>query len=218
MWWTMWIESVRGLILVVAQLCNGSLGTAVVLTTLVVRLAFLPLAIRLARRSRHHQRILASIRPELEHLKDQHGHDPITYVRAVSDLHRQVGYRPIDPGSLLALALQWPLMLALYAAVRRGLGTRVRFLWIPDLARANAPLALGVAALAGVGALIMPIPEGAPPWFRFTAIVGPLFTLSVLLATSSTIGLSYGAGSLVSLAQAWMVRRDGRREAAAGTA
>jgi len=222
MFWTATVELVRSLILVIAQLCNGSLGAAVVLVSLGLRLSLLPLTIYLARRSREQQAILQSIAPELEQLRRRHGHDPVTHYQKTSALHRRVGYRPLDPASLLAAAVQWPLMMALFAAVRRGLGTRVSFLWIADLARPNVGLVAIVTALSGIGALATPAPAAAPSWMRAMAMVAPLATLLMLLPLSSTVALSYGTGSLVSIAQGWLLERDrrsprnGRRQSLAG--
>ena len=63
-------------------------------------------------------------------------------------LYQQHDIRLMRPSSLIGIAIQIPLLSGLLAAVRKGLGAKVRFLWIPDLARPEGTVLLGVTALS----------------------------------------------------------------------
>ena len=52
MFWSDVIDLLRALIFGVAHVCNGSVGVAVILVSFAIRLALLPLTLRLARRAR----------------------------------------------------------------------------------------------------------------------------------------------------------------------
>jgi YidC/Oxa1 family membrane protein insertase len=76
MFWTDVVDVLRAIIFGVAHVCNGSVGVAVILVSLAIRLALLPLTLRLARRAREHQRRLNELRPELERLQRRYANDP----------------------------------------------------------------------------------------------------------------------------------------------
>ena len=94
--------------------------------------------------------------------------------------------------------------------MRKGLGAKVRFLWVPDLARPESLLILGVTALTAWGASSTPPSPGqttTPTVFVVISVVG---TLAFLWSASSAVALSMGAGSLVTLLQNWLLARDAR--------
>ena len=96
----------------------------------------------------------------------------------------------------------------------KRLGAKVRFLWIPDLARPEATALLGVTALSAWVASSTPVAPGqttTPTVFVVAAVIG---TLVFLWSASSAVVLSMGAGSLVSLLQNWLLARDAKVQAA----
>jgi hypothetical protein len=103
-----------------------------------------------------------------------------------------------------------PLFAGLLAAVRGGFASKARFLWIADLARRDAVLALAVTALTGwiVARTPMSSNQSSPTLFVLVAVIG---TAVFLWTASSAAALSVGAGSLVSLLQNWILARDVRR-------
>src|SRR5687768_15316427 len=145
--WDGFVDLVRASIVAVAQLCGGSLGGGIVLVSAGVRLALLPLTLRLARRAREQQRRLVAIQPELEALRRRHADDPIAFLRESRALQEKHGIRLVTPGTLVAGAVQALLTGGIFSAVRDGLASKARFLWIADLARRDIALMLGVTAL-----------------------------------------------------------------------
>ena len=212
------VDLVRALVLSTASAC-GSLGTAVLLVSFGVRLALLPLSLRLARRARAHQERLAALRPELAGVAERWRQDPERQMRETLAVYRRHGLRPWDPAALLGAAVQWPPLVALFAALRDGVGARVSFLWIGDLGRANLLLTVAVTLLTAAGASLAVPAAGTPDAARAALALLPVLvaagTFLFLLGTSSTVALSMGAGSAVGLAQGWILRREARRGAAA---
>jgi membrane protein insertase Oxa1/YidC/SpoIIIJ len=96
----------------------------------------LPLTLRLAARARAHQAAMAALAPELERLRARYAKEPMKYWQEAAELMRRRGIRPADPATFVSLALQAPVLFALFSAVRRGVGDGIRFLWIRDLAKA----------------------------------------------------------------------------------
>jgi YidC/Oxa1 family membrane protein insertase len=208
--WDGFVELLRATIFSVAHLCGGSLGGGIFLVSAGVRLALLPLTLRLARHAREQQVRIAALRPQLEALQRHHAKDPHRLMTETRALYRAHDIRLFRPSSLVGLAIQLPLLSGLFAAVRKGLGAKVRFLWVPDLARPESLLILGVTALTAWGASSTPPSPGqttTPAAFVVIAVVG---TLAFLWSASSAVALSMSAGSLVSLLQNWLLARDAR--------
>ncbi len=124
MFWSDLVDLLRALIFGVAHVCNGSVGVAVILVSFTIRLALLPLTLRLARRAREHQRRLKELQPELERLQRRYAKDPATLWRETLRLYRRRGVKHVDSAGLLGgLAQASSLRGALLnAAPRTGIG------------------------------------------------------------------------------------------------
>ena len=212
MFWSDLVDLLRATILGVAQVCNGSVGAAVILVSFAIRLALLPLTLRLARRAREHQRRLSELQPELERVQRRYAKDPAALWRKTAAVYRRHGVKPVDGRGMLGGLAQAPLFIALYSALRRGLGEG-RFLWIPNTSLANSVLTVLVALLTGLSMLSSPSPESARNAQIVTAMLVTATTLWFLGSTSALFALSTGAGSLVGILQGWILRRDEHRRA-----
>lgn len=211
--WDAVIESIRSAMFLAGHVFNGSLGAGVLVVSLTLRLLLLPLTLRLAARARAHQAAMAALAPELERLRAQYAKEPLKYWQEAGDLMRRRGIRPADPAALVSMAFQAPVLFALFAAVRQGLGNGIRFLWIRDLARADVALALVVAALTGIAVATAPAGTQNPQQIQIMLALAVLGTAAFLWTTASTVALSVGAGAAVSLLQNWIVRRSATKAA-----
>lgn len=207
--WNAFVEVIRATIFAGSHLFNGSLGASILFVSAIVRLALLPLALRSARLAREQQARLAQLKPQLDRLQARHRTDPVRLMTETQALHAKHGISVIPRGSLIPNLVQMPLLGGLFAAVRGGLGVKVRFLWIVDLSRADVLLASIVAGLAGVASAIAPAPSAPGP--RAAALVVAAVTLAFLWSASSAVALSVGAGTAVSALQQWILRRESKR-------
>ena len=195
-----------------ASATGGSLGGAILLLTLGVRLALLPLNLAVARRARARRRLLEQLEPETRALQARLKDDPLALATALRELHRAKGVPGMGPLGIASLAVQAPLGAGLYAALQGGLGAGRRFLWIADLGRPDVALIGAVASLTGVAAALNP-DLGASG--RAVAIGIPMllaaFTLSHL---ASGLALSWAASNAVGILQVGLLRREQRRASA----
>jgi YidC/Oxa1 family membrane protein insertase len=212
--WSSLVELVRATIFAGSHALGGSLGASIVVVSALLRLALLPSMLRAARQARAQQMKLQELKPMLERLKRRYDSDPKRLFEATQQLYRKHGVQLLSGRGLLAAAIQLPLLGALFSAVRTGLGTRVRFLWITDLSRVDALLVVLVTGVAGIAASVAPPATGSPIGPRTLTAVVVGGTLLFLWSASSAVALSVGAGSVVSLLQNWMLRRDAKRETA----
>lgn len=212
--WTSFIELIRATIFAAAHVCGGSLGGGVVAVSTLVRLALLPLTLRMAREALARQRATLALRPELERLQKRFAKDPSRLLTETKALHGRHGIQLLDPRPLLGGLVQMPLLIGLYSAVRSGLGAGVRYLWIADLARPDRLLVVAVAGLSVVAMTAAPQPTPTQSVPTAALVLAGAFTFVALWTASSTIALSWGAGSLVSTLQGWLLRRELAHQAA----
>jgi len=210
--WAGFVELLRAAIFGAAHVCGGSLGGGILLVSAGVRLALLPLTLRLARRARDQQAKLATLLPELEALQRRYANDPLRVMRETRALQAKHGIRLLTPSGLVGMAIQLPVLGGLFAAVRTGLGARVRFLWVGDLARPDGALLLVATALTSWSISSAPSTPGQTTSQTPLLVVGVLATAAFLWTASSAVALSAGAGSLVSVLQNWLMSRDVRRD------
>ena len=206
--WAGFVELLRAGIFAAAHVCGGSLGGGIFLVSAGVRLALLPLTLRLARNARAQQAKLATLQPEIEALQRRFANDPTGLLRETRALHAKHGIRMLTPSGLLGMAIQFPVLGGLFAAVRTGLGAKVRFLWVSDLARPDGALLLIATALTAWGISSAPNTPGQTTNQTPILVVGVLLTAAFLWTASSAVALSAGAGSLVSVLQNWLLSRD----------
>ena len=209
--WNAFVELIRVTIFSAAHVCGASLGAGILAVSLALRLALMPLTLRIARQARAQAERLAALKPEIERLQRRYAKDPARLMRETQALYAANGIRFLTPTGLVGLLVQMPLLGGLFSAVRAGLGARVRFLWIGNLALPDALLIALVAALGAGSMLLAPRPQGAPASQTATMLlVGGGLTLFFLWSASSAVALSLGAGSVVSALQSWILAREVR--------
>lgn len=206
--WAAFVEVLRAAIFGAAHVCGGSLGGGILLVSAVVRIALLPLTLKLARRAREQQVKLAALKPELDALQRRYATDPRRMLQETRALHEKNGIKLLTPATFIGYAIQSPLLGGLFSAVRSGLGSKVRFLWIADLARPDVTLLLGVAALTAWGVSSSPTPSGQTAQQNVMMMVAVGFTMFFLWSASSAVALSWATGSGINLLQNWMLNRE----------
>ena len=210
MFWSELLDMLRALIFGVAHVCNGSVGVAVILVSFTIRLALLPLTLRLARRALEHQRRLRELQPEVERLRRRFAKDPARLLKETHAFYRRRGVKQLDPAVLAGSAVQIPVFTALYSVLRKGLGYGIRFFWIGDTSLPNLLLNVSVA---GMTAATVAAGGSADMSTTMRLMMGVLVggvTVWFLSSTSALFALSAGAGSVVGLLQGWLLRRDRR--------
>ncbi|MBF5043275.1 membrane protein insertase YidC [Aggregicoccus sp. 17bor-14] len=209
--WTDWVQWVTDAVLALSGLYGGSVGLAVVTLSFAVRLALLPLSLRLARRSREQRARLAALKPELEALQRRLKAEPERLAQETLALYRAHGVAPVDGRGLLALLAQAPVVGGLVSALSRGRLAAGPFLWMADLARPDVLLLALVACLSGAGAALNPdLPrEGRTLMVLLPAALSVLF----LWRASAALGLYWAASSGVGLLQSALLRRAPARSA-----
>src|SRR6266498_2006064 len=131
------------------QLFGGSLGCAIIVLSLGLRIALLPLTIKLARRAGRNQELLRSLQPEIEELKKRFAKQPERLWEEMRKLYRAHDYSPLDFPALAGTFAQLPIFAMVYGTITRAITGSQSFLWIRNLAAPDSLLALVVLGLTG---------------------------------------------------------------------
>lgn len=202
--WTQVVGAVHALLTLLAAASGGSVGLAIVSVSLALRLALLPLTIRVARRAEEQRRLLETLRPQLERLKRRYAKQPHVLSTETLALYREHGVRPLDGTAFTALLLQLPLMSALYSAIQRGLGVGQRFLWITDLAKPDVLLVIATGVLTFVASYFGPGKEARSA----ISVLSVVLTVAIMWRVSAALGLYWASSTAVGALQSvWLRNR-----------
>jgi YidC/Oxa1 family membrane protein insertase len=211
--WSEFVDVIYATLVCVSTALGGSMGLAIAAVSLAARVLLLPLTLRLAYRALEVQAAVKKIEPQLARVRAKYKSDPRRVMEETGRLYQENGIKLVDGGSLLGTALQAPIFLGLFSAIRRGLASGGRFLWIKDLALPDAGLAACCALVTALSAALGP---SLPAAQRLPAILVPALLTAVFLARMAAgIGVYSLASGLVGLVQALLVRRRAARLAAA---
>lgn len=200
--WSLVVDGVRALVFAAAHLFGNSVGSGILAVSVVARLALLPLTLRAARRAMEHQTRVAALKPELERLRQRYGDDRAGLAEATMRLYRARGIGVVPQGTVGTTLVQLPVGAALYQAFSRGLGPKLGFLWVGDLARPDAILAGVAASLAGLAAGL-----GTTSNHRSAVAITATITLLIAWRLSASVALYWIASSGVGAVQALVLRR-----------
>src|SRR3989344_5599467 len=92
----------------------GALGFAIILLTIIIRMALWPLTSVQLKSSQK----MAALKPHLDRIKADHGHDKVLHQQEVSKLYKEHGVNPM--AGCLPLLLQMPVFIALYQVKNDG--------------------------------------------------------------------------------------------------
>jgi YidC/Oxa1 family membrane protein insertase len=186
---------------------GGSLGWAIVVLSLGIRAALLPLTVSLTRRARRNQEIMKRLQPDIDRLRLRYERKPERLFEEMRKLYRQHDCRPFDIPVLVGSFVQLPIFGMLYSAIAKSLTSSGSFLWMRSLASPDFLLTLVILSLTGVSVGLMPSASGQ---MRITLVllqVGVTFFIVWKLAAG--LGLYWASSSLVGMCQTlWLRYRD----------
>lgn len=189
-----------------AQIFGGSLGWAIVALSVSIRVALLPLTIRLSRRMMRNQARARELAPEIEALKARYKNSPERLFGEMQKLYKDKGYNPMDLPALAGTFVQLPLFAMLYGAIRQAVIAGGPFLWIRSLASPDDLLTLTILILTGFAAYFVPGTAGAAkPALVFIQVA---VTCLIVWKLAAGLGLYWMSSSVVGIAQTYWIRRE----------
>jgi YidC/Oxa1 family membrane protein insertase len=206
--WNAWLGLLDHLLHFLATDVGLGMGLAIIVMTLALRTAMLPLTWSLARRGAQRQAKLAALEPQLKIIRERYAKDSQEQVKRTMDLYREHGLGLADMKSLMGAILQMPVISGLYQTLRSGLDSSA-FLWVRNLSRPDLFLAILAAAAT---ALSMAVAPNMSESMRVALILLPaLFCLLGALHFSSGISLYWITSNVFAAFQTVAVRHATRR-------
>jgi YidC/Oxa1 family membrane protein insertase len=207
--WAQFVDLIYGLLVVVSTALGGSMGWAIAVVSLAVRVALLPLTLRLAYRGLEMRAALKRLEPELKRIRARHKKDQAKLLEETARLYEKHGVKLADGRSVFGAVAQLPIFIGLFGAIRRGLGAGGSFLWVKNIAAPDLALA---ALCAGLTALSSWLAPQAPAAQRAPMVILPaLLTLLFLSRVAAGLSIYALAQGVVGLGQAALVRRKARQ-------
>jgi YidC/Oxa1 family membrane protein insertase len=193
----------------------GSWGVAIVLLTITVKLATLPLTLKQMRSMKR----MKEIQPEMQKIKEKYAEDRVKQGQEMQALFARSGVNPL--AGCLPILAQMPIWIALYwmlgAAVEL---VHVPFLWLPDLTKQDPfyilPLSWG--AMMFLQNRMMPS-MGDEAQARMMKWIMPVMFTGLMLFLPSGLGVYMFANTVLSIVQTAIQVGTGAKqtEAAANT-
>ncbi|MBR1734390.1 MAG: membrane protein insertase YidC [Alphaproteobacteria bacterium] len=121
----------------------GSMGLAILILTLMIKLLLLPLA----QKSYKSMNRMKNIQPKIQELQRKYANDRVKLGQAVSELYRKEGVSPV--GGCLPALLQSPVLIALYKILYISIEMRQApfYGWISDLSLPDPVLLINLGGL-----------------------------------------------------------------------
>jgi YidC/Oxa1 family membrane protein insertase len=146
----------------------GNWGVAIVLTTLTLKIVFVPITLAQSRTSRRTQKAM----PELKALKEKYKDNPQKLQTATMELYKKHKINPV--AGCIPLLLTLPFFFAFFSLLRSAAELRFSpFLWAHDL---SAPDTVAVLTLPVIGVLsinVFPLLLGAVNFFQMRVTPQP---------------------------------------------
>jgi YidC/Oxa1 family membrane protein insertase len=202
-------DLISALIANLSQWFGGNLGGAIIVLSLGIRVALLPLTIRLARRARRNQEIIKSLQPEIEQLKKKFEKKPERLFGEMRLLYKKHDCRLFDIPVMLGTVIQLPIFGILYSSIRTSLNAGGAFAWIKNLAVPDFYLTLVIAFLTGLSVYLMP--SASEQMRNGLVVFQVVVTLLLVWKLAAGLGLYWASSSLVGIFQTlWLRSREDR--------
>jgi YidC/Oxa1 family membrane protein insertase len=196
--WLTWLDLLRAALEFLASDVGLGLGLSIVIMTVLLRTTLLPISWSAAYANAVRQKKMKRIQPELEALKKRCAGNPEAYSRELLQLYRSHGLKVVDGKGMLGALVQLPVFIGMFHLLR-GLGQGVRFLWVSDLLKPNAVLAI-VVALSTV--LTIAVNPDMPEQMKMLMIaIAGVVTLASALHFGSALALYWATSNLFSTLQ-----------------
>lgn len=202
--WSLWLDSLQSAMHWLSINLGLSEAAAIIVLTLLVRLAWMPISLTAAWRMQRNKLAMERLKPALETLRTELKDQPAELAQRTMALYREHGISLFDRLSLVNAASQAVFGLGLYQSLQR-LGFSSKFLWIANIGRPDAWLTALVVLLMLLSMALMP---GATADSQaLTMMVVATLISAVMVATlPSALGIYWASSNAVSLCQALALR------------
>ena len=201
--WILLVDLLRALLFAVAHVAGGT-GASILIVSTAIRVALLPVTLRMARLAREHQDAVRRLEPEIARIRRRYAGDPARILEETAALYKKTGVGVMPRGALASMLIQAPIYGAFYQAITTSARKLGGFLWIRDLAAPDLGVAVVASLLAAVAAKIDATTGGSSR----ASVVAAAITLLFAWRLSAGAALYWVASNTVGAGQALILRRE----------
>jgi YidC/Oxa1 family membrane protein insertase len=203
---------------------TGNYGLAIILVTVLQKVAFHPLT----HKSLKSMQAMQAVQPKLQALQERYKNNPQKKQEETMALYRKHGVNPM--GGCLPMVVQIPIFIALYNALGSSVEMwQAHFLWIQDLTQPDSLFAVpvwgGYILSANLLALFMGVsmwvqqkmspPAGDPRQAQMMLWMMPIIFTFMFWSFPSGLVLYWLVNNLLQVGQQWLITRKPTAPAAA---
>lgn len=189
-----------------------SYGLAIVLLTIMIKMALYPLSVKQMRSLK----ITQQLQPKIKAVQERYKKDPQKAQAAVMDVYKQYGANPLS--GCLPLLVQMPILIALYQALytfKFPVAAHASFLyspsmnfWIQSLKEPDKFLIMPILAAATTYALQRMTTNSQDTTQRTMLYVMPLFIGFITYSMPSGLGLYWVVTNIVGAGQQYFINKQ----------
>lgn len=197
----------------IASLFGGNYGIAIIVTTLIIRAAIMPLNLRTAKAQMGMQSKMAVAKPEIDEIQARlkratSKEEQVKIQQEMTAVYSKYNINPLQMGCL-PLLIQMPILMAFYYAIRGSSDiAHHTFLWFslgsPDMILAF--IAGAVYLLQYFVSLIGYTPEQKKQ-MRIMGLISPMMILFVSFSAPSALALYWAVGGLFLAGQTLLTKK-----------
>lgn len=216
-WDAFFVFPLYWLIDVLANLMGGSYGLGIIIMTILVRIAILPLTVKQYKSSMEMQKL----QPEMVKIREKYKDNAQKMQEEMMKLYQKHGVNPM--AGCLPILIQMPILIAFYSAISRSPEIKgASFLWL-QLAHADPYYILPVLAALFTYIQMRVMNSINPaqmnnPQIRMMNNIMPFFILFMAISLPSALSLYWVVGNLFSIGQTYLLKDIMRREPEKGRA
>ncbi|GIX07207.1 MAG: hypothetical protein KatS3mg115_1610 [Candidatus Poribacteria bacterium] len=195
-------------------------GVAIVLLTILIRLALFPIAQRSSKTMKRMQTRMRIIQPEIEAVRKKYRDDPQRMNAEMMKVYRKYGVNPASQlGGCLMILVQMPILFAMFTMLRNAAELRGEpfVLWIHDLTAPDLLVSVGgfpirLLPLIVTGGTILqqmlsPMTGSVSGGQKTMMYLMPILFLFFFYGMASGLNLYWGMSTLIGVGQQYLVNR-----------
>jgi YidC/Oxa1 family membrane protein insertase len=181
----------------------GNWGWAIVLLTVLIKLAFYPLSAASYKSMAH----MKKLQPKLQALKERYGDDRQKLNQAMMEMYKTEKINPL--GGCLPILVQIPVFIALYWVLLESVEMRHApfVLWIRDLSSPDPYFVLPLIMGASMYAQQLLNPQPPDPVQRRIFMIMPAAFTAMFLFVPAGLVLYWVVNNILSILQQWRINR-----------
>lgn len=202
--WTLWTHSIQTALTLLGAQFGLSEALTIILLTLLVRTALLPVSLTSAYRMQKNKEAMQRIKPQIDALRQTHQHNPRELAASTLALYREHGIVFIDKLSVANMLSQAVFGIGIFQSLSKAVFNS-KFLWIGSLAKPDLWLTVLVTSLMLLSMALMPGASNDTSMLLMLAI--PVIMSVIAVATlPSALGIYWATSNAVTLAQTLALR------------